>query len=242
MKKRSPIHFVARLFKPIAPCAQGMERKSERCGIFGKPHAAPVQRFDMHAPERAKSDWTAVCAHTVTVARRPPRAHRRRHLRRVPTQFLQMFRTFTEILRAHQMADPLLERRDRKLAPAAIFRRLLMTSVPGLNVLLPVRTVCFSHERVPIGVPPRLRRNPICSRHASAKESAGTGRLLAGSVDGKIKVPPADARMWLVGLKIFDIQLTQPAGVAAQNVNAFNASSAISGIGGDAVSHNDAGR
>jgi hypothetical protein len=143
MKQGSPIHFAAGVFETITPDCTTHRAKDRALRHIRKAHAAPVHRFDMHAPERAKSDWTAVCAHTVTVARRPPRALQRRLLCRLPTQFLQMFRTFTEILRAHQMADPLLERRDRKLAAAAIFRRLLMTSVPGLNVLRPVRTVCF---------------------------------------------------------------------------------------------------
>jgi hypothetical protein len=40
-----------------------MRRKTERRGAFGKPHPAPVHRFDTHAPERSKSHRTAVRAH-----------------------------------------------------------------------------------------------------------------------------------------------------------------------------------
>jgi hypothetical protein len=60
--------------------------------------------------------------------------------------------------------------------------------------------------------------------------------------DGKIKAPPLGGRKWLVGLKSFDIWRERPAGASAQNVNEFNASSAISRIAGGATSHDDAGR
>ena len=145
MKQRSPVHFVAGFLQAIAPYAQRMRRKTERCGILGKPHAAPVQRFDMHAPERSKRDWTAVRAHTVTIAWRPPAALRLPVLalpfHRFPAQFLQVFCMLAQILRAQQMARPLLERRCRKLAPAAVFLRALMAAIPGRNVRRPVRVV-----------------------------------------------------------------------------------------------------
>jgi hypothetical protein len=71
MKQGSPVHFVARLFQPIAPNPQHMRRNTERCGILGVPHAAPVHRFDMHAPERLKSHRTAIRTHAVAIAPRP---------------------------------------------------------------------------------------------------------------------------------------------------------------------------
>src|SRR6476620_2660908 len=61
MKQGSPVHFVAGFFQAIAPYAQRMGRKTERCGILGVPHAAPVHRLHMHAPERAKRNRTAGC-------------------------------------------------------------------------------------------------------------------------------------------------------------------------------------
>jgi hypothetical protein len=60
--------------------------------------------------------------------------------------------------------------------------------------------------------------------------------------DGKIKAPPPDGRMWLVRLKIFDAWRRRPAGASVQNINDFNASSAIPGIAEGAASHDDAGR
>jgi type IV secretory pathway VirD2 relaxase len=52
--------------------------------------------------------------------------------------------------------------------------------------------------------------------------------------EGKIKAPPPAGRMWLVGLKIFDIQPIPPAGASARNANDFNVPSAIPGINEDA--------
>ena len=71
MEQRWPVHFVAGLFHPIAPNPQRMERKTERCRILGVPHAAPVHRLHMYAPERAKRNRTAVRTHAVAIAPRP---------------------------------------------------------------------------------------------------------------------------------------------------------------------------
>jgi hypothetical protein len=65
------------LFQAIAPDTQRMRRETERCGILGVPHAAKVHRFDIYAPERLKSDWTAVRAYAVAIAWRLPEAVRR---------------------------------------------------------------------------------------------------------------------------------------------------------------------
>ena len=59
-------------------------------------------------------------------------------------------------------------------------------------------------------------------------------------MDGKIKAPPPAGRMWLVGLEIFGIQPTGPAGAFARNANDFNAPSAIPGIGEGAPRHDHA--
>src|SRR3974390_1764210 len=142
MKQGSPVHFVAGIFQAIAPYAQRMERKTERGGVLRKSHAAPVQRFDMHDPERPESNRTAVRAHAVAIARRPPAAPRRLALalplELFTTQFPQLFRTVAQLFRAQQMTRPLLERRCRKFAPAAILLRALMAAEPGRNVCRPV--------------------------------------------------------------------------------------------------------
>jgi hypothetical protein len=50
-------------------------------------------------------------------------------------------------------------------------------------------------------------------------------------MDGKIKAPPPVGRMALVGLEIFGVWHTRPAGAFARNTKIFNAPSAISVIG-----------
>ena len=61
-------------------------------------------------------------------------------------------------------------------------------------------------------------------------------------MDGKIKAPPSAGRMWLVGLVIFGIQASRPAGASAGTANDFNAPSAIPRIGEGAQRHDDARR
>jgi hypothetical protein len=46
-------------------------------------------------------------------------------------------------------------------------------------------------------------------------------------MDGKIKAPPPVGRMWLVGLEIFGVWYTGPAGTFARNTKVFNAPTAI---------------
>jgi hypothetical protein len=102
MEQRWPVHFVAGLFHPIAPNPQRMGRKTERCGILGVPHAAPVHRLHMHAPERAKRNRTAVCTHAVAITPRPL------GLVRLPVLRLP-FRLFSGAISAnlpHARADP----------------------------------------------------------------------------------------------------------------------------------------
>jgi hypothetical protein len=57
-------------------------------------------------------------------------------------------------------------------------------------------------------------------------------------MDGKIKAPPPVGRMGLVGLEIFGIQATRPAGAFHQIANDFNAA----WLGVSALSHEYAGR
>ena len=60
-------------------------------------------------------------------------------------------------------------------------------------------------------------------------------------MDGKIKAPPPAGRMWLVGLEIFGVWHTGPAGAFSRNANDFNLTSAIHGIGSRS-DHDLAGR
>jgi hypothetical protein len=61
-------------------------------------------------------------------------------------------------------------------------------------------------------------------------------------MDGKIKAPPPAGRMWLVGLEIFGIWVTRPAGAFARNTKVFKAATAIPAVGEWVPSHDDAGR
>ena len=120
MKQVSPVHFVAGLFQAIAPDAQRVRRTIERRGVLGMPHAAEVHRLDMHAPERLKSDRTAVRAHAVTIAPRPPFALRllplvlplRRFLAQIPQTLLTLAQIFQNSPDAAPTA-PTLPAKDR---------------------------------------------------------------------------------------------------------------------------------
>jgi hypothetical protein len=61
-------------------------------------------------------------------------------------------------------------------------------------------------------------------------------------MDGKIKAPPPAGRMWLVGLEIFGIWPTIPAGAFARNTKVLSALTAIPGINGGTPDHDHAGR
>lgn len=183
MKQRSPVHFVAGFFEAVTPNARRMRRKTERCGVLSMPHAAPVHRFDMHAPERPKSNRFAIRARAITIASRPGEPPRLPVLR-LPfqlfwTRFLQVGRTFAQILRAQQMPRPLLEHRNRELAPTAVFLCILMTAEPGRNVCRSVRVVGLCpgaaerHRRFSTAA--EKAENPKWNENTLSRRSAETG-------------------------------------------------------------------
>jgi hypothetical protein len=61
-------------------------------------------------------------------------------------------------------------------------------------------------------------------------------------MDCKIKAPPPAKRMGLVGLEIFGVWHTGPAGTFARNTKVFNAPSAIHQAGGTRSDHDLTGR
>jgi hypothetical protein len=61
-------------------------------------------------------------------------------------------------------------------------------------------------------------------------------------MDGKIKAPPSAVRIWLVGLEIFGVWHTGPAGALARKTKIFNAPSAIPVIGECTLGNDRAGR
>ena len=60
-------------------------------------------------------------------------------------------------------------------------------------------------------------------------------------MDGKIKAPPPVGRMGLVGLEIFGVWHTGPAGAFSRSTNNFNAPRAIPVIGECTFSNEHAG-
>jgi hypothetical protein len=137
--------FRCRVVLPIAPNPQRMGRKTERCGILGVPHAAPVHRLHMHAPERAKRNRTAVRTHAVAIASRPLGLVRlpvlRLPFRLFPARVLQIFRTLAQIPCAHQMARPPHQTCRRKIVFPTVVLRVKSASIPSRNMVRPERVV-----------------------------------------------------------------------------------------------------
>ena len=71
MKHRPPVRFILRFFEAIAPFAQASGRMSERGRILRKPHAAPVHRLNMHAPEGAQGERPGVRTRAIAIALLP---------------------------------------------------------------------------------------------------------------------------------------------------------------------------
>jgi hypothetical protein len=75
--------------------------------MLGMSHSAEVLRFDMHAPERLQSNRTAVRAHAVAIARRPPfgasTVFSSAAVSTLLGQILQMFCTFAQVFCAHRI-------------------------------------------------------------------------------------------------------------------------------------------
>jgi len=71
------VHLIAALFQTISPSAQRNALIDQHCGMLGICRSVEVHRFDMHAPERSKSNRTALGAHAIAIACKPPFAHQR---------------------------------------------------------------------------------------------------------------------------------------------------------------------
>ena len=182
MKQVSPVQFVAGFFEPIAPDAQRMRRQTKRCAVLRKPHAAPVHRLYMHAPERLKRNRTGVRAHAVTIARRScPRLQLPLLVLlfwRFPRQISQMFCTVTQLFLAQQTTRPPHQACRGEIVPLAVVLGFKCAAIPGRNVVRPERVVGLCpgtkrcHRRSSTAV-----ENPKWNENTSSKRSAGLGRL-----------------------------------------------------------------
>ena len=169
-----------------------MRRQTKRCGVLRKPHAAPVHRLYVHAPERLNRNRTGVRAHAVTIARRScPRLQPPllvllfwRFLR----QISQTFCAVTQLFLTQQMARPPHQACRREIVPAAVVLRFKRAAIPGRNVVRPERVVGLCP-----GTTRRHRRSSTAAEKLKWNESkisercAGLGRLPSAGSDGEIK-------------------------------------------------------
>jgi hypothetical protein len=169
-----------------------MRRKSERGGVLGMPHAAPVHRLHMHAPERPQSDRTIVGARAKAMAYGPS-ALLRPAVAAVASklflaQFPQIFRTLAQSFRTYQMAHPLLERRPRKVALAAIFVRP-RDALDTRPQHTPTSTDSYPFPRNvdPPSVILHANEGTRRAAHCTSQQCAETGRLPTTETHSKIK-------------------------------------------------------
>jgi hypothetical protein len=173
------------------------EQPVERCSIFRIPHAAPVHRFDMHAPERLKSNRAAVGPHAVAISWRP-RPPLRLYFFVVPVlHFRGKFRRRSECLRRSSALSRWCAHRNqtgrRKIVFPAVMLRFQRASIPGRNMVRPERLSAFAQERRgAIGDSPVQQENqsPKLTRtkypkHVQDSDGYAGGRVMAS--DGKIK-------------------------------------------------------
>src|SRR5260370_6878337 len=144
MKPPTPVDLQGRRIQSRAPRAQAVDRDVVYCGvIFGTP-STPVQRLDMHRPER--------------LDRLVPLVGRQRLSRPFAPLACFLTRRFQRV----QRAQPALERALGQPMEPTIFGATDTASTPRLQVSRPPRPSCFVLE---VSCPHRrsshARRNPI---------------------------------------------------------------------------------
>ena len=167
MKSRAPVDRYRLRVEQIAPSTQAMRRDVEGGRVVSDPQTAPVQRFDMHRPERLD------CLRLL--------ADRQRFA--LPTAtfepFLQLdFHRRMQGFVAHQHLQPARERRLRKAMTTTVTTLRQAAPAPRLDVDRPpfaprlVLEVSRPHRRSS-----HVRRNPIWTAKACQQNCAGTGCL-----------------------------------------------------------------
>jgi len=177
-------HFWSRYQSPIngsdadVPAAQTVRRKIVSAGVMRGAQSAPVERFDMHRPERLNGDRALRFAQ-----RRWPSTVA------LTTLFAQKFCCFSRGFRAFELLQSAIERR---LVSRWSRQYLVRESPlrPRFNMRRPVGTPCRvlqsfrAHRRSS-----HVRENPICREIALLSKRAEIGRLPSCRPRARLKQP-----------------------------------------------------
>ena len=167
MKIRAPVNLHFAAVEQITLAAQTDQRKIVSVGAMRGAQSAPVQRFDMHRPERLNGDRALRFAQ-----RRWPSTAA------LTTLFAQKFCCFSRGFRAFELLEPAIERRLVEPMIATIFGARKSAPARRFNMRRPVGTPCRvlelfrAHRRSS-----HVRENPICREIALPSERAEFGHL-----------------------------------------------------------------
>ena len=167
MKKRTPVDRRRLGVDQITPPAQSAGRYAQRPSIMRDAHTAPVQRFDVHRPERLDR-------------LRSPVGRQRASLPSAPFKpfFAFDFRFGAQSLVADERVQPTRKCRLGQAMLTTISPLRQPTSLPCLHVnqppfaARPVLEAFRSHRRTS-----NVRRSPIWTARADLRNRAETGRL-----------------------------------------------------------------
>src|SRR5215469_1973788 len=160
MKTRAPVDLQRICVQPGAPSAQAVDRDVVCCSVIFGAHATPVQRFDMHRPERLDRLVALAPGHRLSRSLAPLACH--------------LTRRFQQI----QRIEPAVERALVQPMEATILGASHNASTPRLQMSRPPCPSCFVFE---VSCPHRrsshARRNPISFASAPPNRCARPGRL-----------------------------------------------------------------
>jgi hypothetical protein len=160
MKPRTPVDLQGCRIQASAPRAQAVHRDVVCYGVIFGTHAAPVQRLDVHRPERLDRLVALVTRHRLSRPLAPLACFLTRRFQRI------------------QRTEPAVERALGQPMEPAIFGASDTASTPRVQVSCPPRPSCFVLE---VSCPHRrsshARRNPIWFANAPPNRCARPGRL-----------------------------------------------------------------
>jgi hypothetical protein len=128
MKTRAPVDLQRICVQPGAPSAQAVDRDVVCCSVIFGTHATPVQRFDMHRPERLDRLVALVPGRRLSRSLAPLACH--------------LTRRFQQI----QRIEPAVERALVQPMEATILGASHTASTPRLQVSRPPCPSCFVFE------------------------------------------------------------------------------------------------
>jgi hypothetical protein len=119
--------------------------------MLGVSHSAEVHRFDTHAPERLKSNRTAVRAHAVAIARRLPFGASTTFSSAAVSTISKANSAdvlqFAQVFCAQQMPRPPHQTCRPKIVFPTVGLHFRRASLPGRNMVRPERMSALAHER-----------------------------------------------------------------------------------------------